>query len=348
MLAFANQVSSFVQGVLESSWTLDIKLKDQEQREFVNVNYENNELTCPVMGESEEVAGNLLISVKEGRYLDHEGISLELIGRSEIIENPEFDYIEKDQFLFLSRDVAPLGRLEPGEHKFDFNFGAVQKPYDSYYGHFGYIRYFLRIVIRRGFRGDIMHEQDFAVQLLSDKIPTDDNNPPIKMDVGVQDCIHISFMYAHSHYALDSILTGCIQFQIVRLNIIAMETILIKVETVEPRDRYSPRLVFSEPVSKMEIMDGTPGRGESVPVRWPLAGVGIGPTLKHPKVNVKYQIRLSLIDERGRQFFKQCEIVFHRKKITGDNPPWNTEEGVEKNWADFNARQDKNAKSGIW
>ena len=107
-----------------------------------------------------------------------------------------------------------------------------------------------------------------------------------------------------------------------RLNIISMETSIVRIETVHPRDPLEPRLTHTQLIAKTECMDGTPARGESIPVRWPLNGLGLGPSHNHSRVSVKYQIRLSLLDEKARQFYKTCDLVLHRMRLAGDNPSW--------------------------
>ena len=90
----------------------------------------------------------------------------------------------------------------------------------------------------------------------------------------------------------------------------------------------------------MECMDGAPARGESIPVRWPLNGLGLGPTRKHPRISVRYVIKLCLVDERGRQFYKTSDIRFYRAGIHGDNNSWfHAEDTIP--WADYDRRADQ-------
>ena len=73
----------------------------------------------------------------------------------------------------------------------------------------------------------------------------------------------------------------------------------------------------NETLSKFEIMDGAPVRGECIPVRFYLAGVDLQPTYKNVqnKFSVKYFLNLVLVDEEDRRYFKQQEIFIWRKKI---------------------------------
>jgi len=56
--------------------------------------------------------------------------------------------------------------------------------------------------------------------------------------------------------------------------------------------------------------------GESIPIRLFLGGFPeLTPTFKniHNKFSVKYYLNLVLVDEEDRRYFKQQEVIFHRK-----------------------------------
>jgi len=74
---------------------------------------------------------------------------------------------------------------------------------------------------------------------------------------------------------------------------------------------------MSENISKFEIMDGAPVRGESIPIRLFLSPYELTPTYKnvHNKFSVKYYLNLVLVDEEDRRYFKQQEIQMWRKVL---------------------------------
>lgn len=88
-------------------------------------------------------------------------------------------------------------------------------------------RYFLRVTIVRRI-SDIVREVDFAVHTLS-SYP--EMNSPIKMEVGIEDCLHIEFEYNKSKYHLKDVIVGKIYFLLVRIKIKHMEIAIIKRET---------------------------------------------------------------------------------------------------------------------
>ncbi|VDN34120.1 unnamed protein product, partial [Cylicostephanus goldi] len=60
------------------------------------------------------------------------------------------------------------------------------------------LRYFLRVTIVRRIT-DITREMDLIVHTLSSYPDADVN---LKMDVGIEDCLHIEFEYNKSRYAV--------------------------------------------------------------------------------------------------------------------------------------------------
>lgn len=70
----------------------------------------------------------------------------------------------------------------------------------------------------------------------------------------------------------------------------------------------------SENITKFEIMDGAPVRGESIPIRLFLAGFELTPTMRdvNKKFSVRYYLNLVLMDEEDRRYFKQQEITLLR------------------------------------
>lgn len=71
---------------------------------------------------------------------------------------------------------------------------------------------------------------------------------------------------------------------------------------------------------KYEIMDGAPVRGDRIPIRVPLSGLDLSPTLAgaaNGLLNVRYFLNLVLVDEEGRRYFKSAEVLLWRKEVCG-------------------------------
>ena len=91
----------------------------------------------------------------------------------------------------------------------------------------------------------------------------------------------------------------------------------------------------SETLTKFEIMDGSPVKGESIPVRLFLGHFDLTPTYRnvHSKFSVKYFLNLVLVDEEDRRYFKQQEITLWRrppKKFAGHVIPPQLEDVKKK------------------
>lgn len=192
--------------------------------------------------------------------------------------------------------------------EYPFEFPNVEKPYEVYTGSNVRLRYFLRITVVRRI-SDLFREIDICVHTLS-SYP--ESNNPIKMEVGIEDCLHIEFEYNKSKYHLKDVIVGKIYFLLVRIKIKHMEIAIIKREqTGTGPQQYTE----SDTIAKYEIMDGAPVKGESIPIRVFLAGYDLTPTMRdiNKKFSVKYFLNLVLMDTEDRRYFKQQEITLWRK-----------------------------------
>ena len=203
---------------------------------------------------------------------------------------------------------------------------------------------------------DVIREKDIWVY--SYRIPPEMNSS-IKMDVGIEDCLHIEFEYSKSKYHLKDVIVGRIYFLLVRLKIKHMELSIIRRETTgTPPNQYneSETLVRFEVCvymkqgtdvwrctkrtnPELQIMDGSPSRGETIPIRLFLGGFDLTPTFRevNKKFSTRYYLSLVLIDEGkrlptpflfvlppfswlakrfrldARRYFKQSEIILYRQ-----------------------------------
>ncbi len=97
------------------------------------------------------------------------------------------------EFLSLVQELATPGELRSAQ-SFDFEFKNVEKAYESYHGINVKLRYFVRVTVARRM-APIVKEKELWVH--SFRIPPDSNNS-IKMEVGIEDCLHIEFEYNKS------------------------------------------------------------------------------------------------------------------------------------------------------
>jgi vacuolar protein sorting-associated protein 26 len=164
-----------------------------------------------------------------------------------------FDRGNHYEFLSLGQELAAPGELQHPQ-TFPFNFKNVEKQYESYNGINVKLRYFVRVTVSRRM-ADVIREKDIWVY--SYRIPPETNSS-IKMDVGIEDCLHIEFEYSKSKYHLKDVIVGRIYFLLVRLKIKHMELSIIRRETtgVAP-NQYNE----SETLVRFEV--GSPRRDPS-------------------------------------------------------------------------------------
>uniref|UniRef100_A0A1I8ACR0 Vacuolar protein sorting-associated protein 26 n=1 Tax=Steinernema glaseri TaxID=37863 RepID=A0A1I8ACR0_9BILA len=284
---------------------ISITLDDDDTRKRAKIRAEDGGGEMhPLFYDGESISGEVLISLKKAsQKLEHHGIKIEFIGQIEVY----YDRGNQHDFINLVKDLARPGELTQNA-RFRFSFQQVEKPYESYVGANVKLRYFLRVTIIRRIT-DIVQERDIVVHTLSSY---SDVHSSIKMEVGIEDCLHIEFEYNRSKYHLKDVIVGKIYFLLVRIKIKYMEIAIIKRETVG-----SGPNIFNEneTIAKYEIMDGAPVRGESIPIRLFLAGYDLTPSMREigKKFSVRYFLNLVLVDEEDRRYFKQQEITLWRR-----------------------------------
>jgi vacuolar protein sorting-associated protein 26 len=274
---------------------IDIVLEDADERQTVDVKLDKNRREkAPLYMDGESVKGAVTVRPKDGRRLEHTGIKVQFIGligkfRTLITDSRLlpvrlskhftdrtcvemfFDRGNHYEFLSLGQELAAPGELQHPQ-TFPFNFKNVEKQYESYNGINVKLRYFVRVTVSRRM-ADVIREKDIWVY--SYRIPPETNSS-IKMDVGIEDCLHIEFEYSKSKYHLKDVIVGRIYFLLVRLKIKHMELSIIRRETtgVAPnqynesetlvRFEVSPQKESkrkSEMLTSRQIMDGSPSRG---------------------------------------------------------------------------------------
>lgn len=219
------------------------------------------------------------------------------------------DKAQNLQFLTLSRELEPPGTLTENS-TYDFSFNNVEMQYESYCGISVRLRYFIQITINRSY-GKIKEEEEFVVFN-----PTEEpeSNAKLRMEVGIEEWLHIEFEYQSSKYTLKDVVTGNVFFNLVRIKIKQMELAIVRKETVGVGHNSETQ---KETLGKYEVMDGAPVKGERIPIRYYLSGVDLTPTYINinNRFSTKYYLSLILIDNEDRRYFKEQEIILWRDKI---------------------------------
>eukprot|EP00981_Chlorochromonas_danica_P000687 scaffold147_cov164-Ochromonas_danica.AAC.4 len=172
-------------------------------------------------------------------------------------------YLEKgnpSKFTCLVRELEGAGTITQNK-SFRFEF-STEKPYETYSGMNVRLRYFVRVTIARNYSNNVK-EQEFAVQNFlsggNQAIATESPTQGIKMEVGIEDCLHIEFEFDKQKYHIQDVILGKIYFHLVRIKIKHMELAVIRREAAGMgASAYNE----SENIIKFELMDGAPIKGK--------------------------------------------------------------------------------------
>mmetsp|Transcript_7831 Transcript_7831/g.12901 ORF Transcript_7831/g.12901 Transcript_7831/m.12901 type:complete len:383 (+) Transcript_7831:94-1242(+) len=291
-----------------------------------------------------DTEGSITLTMGHGKKLDHMGIQVKFFGRIDMEGGvhegrPHYDFIS------LSKELLPPGSLY-NTQTVPFNFRGVEKIHETYHGRNVSVKYFVQVEVRRQWLPPITAEHEVLVQIPGVEPSV---NEPIKMEVGIEDCLHIEFEYERRCYHLQDVICGQINFLLVRIKIKHMELAVIRRETSGEGLAQSAAAMMGGPNSagggggggnhttgnssnagqnivtetqtllKYEIMDGAPVKGELIPVRLYLKGIpaDVTPTYhaENNRFSVRYFLNLVLVDEEDRRYFKQQEIILWRKNL---------------------------------
>jgi len=300
-------MASFLKSLAGPSVKLSCEFTGQADRPSVKDKDGN---TLCLFKKNEVVEGTITIALPpNAKKVDHTGITAELIGQVELNHDRGNHYV----FLSMAHELAPAGTLRESK-EMAFKFAGTAKTNDTYSGINVKLRYFVRVKVARSYGMKVTKEFDFAVQNTAEG-PKE--NPCLKMEVGIEDCLHIEFEYEKSQYNIADVIKGKIDFLLVRIKIKHMEMQILKRESTGSGAQMCNE---SEVITQYEIMDGAPMKGETIPIRLflkPFAKKNtLTPTYKaiHKKFSVKYYLNLVLVDEEDRRYFKQQEIILYRDK----------------------------------
>ncbi|KNC86188.1 hypothetical protein SARC_01665 [Sphaeroforma arctica JP610] len=261
----------------------------------------------PVYTDGEPVKGTVTVHAKPGKTIDHYGIRVEFVGECVL----PFESSLSTEFVSLARELAPPGVLT-STSSYPFNFTHVEKQYETYHGTNVRLRYYLRVTIGKRF-GDFRKEQELFVYGVSEE--EDTATPRLKMELGIEDALHIEFEYSKAKYHLNDVIIGKLFFLVVRLKLKFSELAIVRRETV---GSGSQTYTHSDTITKFEIMDGISANGETIPIRLFLSGVdNIQPTMWDvcKRFSVRYFLNMVLVDEDDRRYFKQQEITLVRQPV---------------------------------
>ena len=283
--------------------SVDILIDEQINRRKLYLRDEDyNRVILPAFYDKEHVTGAVQVNLTSKSF-DHNGIKIMLLG---LIQSTT-DKKNESQFITLTKELCPAGKLVNQNNKFPFAFNNVEKQYESYRGIEFNVRYILRVIISCSLR-NLTWEREFGVARPETKEILTTLNDPIKMDVGIEDWLHLSFELDRTKYSTKDVITGRVTFKTVSMKLKLMLLQIIRRETIIGGEMDNAVLC------KFEIMDGGPIKNEIVPIRFFLSPYELTPTYinVNNKFSVKYYVNMVLFDDKDKRYFKQHEIVLYR------------------------------------
>lgn len=279
----------------------------------------------------QNIEGNVTFFLPQGKRYEHLGIKIEFLGRI-TMKKVAFEGRPHYDFISLVKELRPPGFLSKNPTSIPFNFGNIEKQHETYHGCNISVKYLVRVLVERKFFSIFEKEREVIVQR---RIKEPHSNEPLKMEVGIEECMHIELEYEKECYHLRDVILGNIKFLLVRIKIKYMELSLLRKETsgeisywyktkssvLDKHLTDGSRKVLTETqtLARYEIMDGAPIEGETIPVRLYLIGIpaNLTPTLKsiNAKLSVCYFLNLVIVDEEDRRYFKQQEVILWRKDL---------------------------------
>lgn len=173
-------------------------------------------------------------------------------------------------------------------------------------------RYFVRVTItKKLFTTKSVIEQPFVVHNPLAREP--ELNADIRIYVGIPNKLQFDCEIFKNKFHLNDCIKGKIHFSLVQTKLKTIEAHLLKRETVGHGANVK---VESFLINKFEIVDGSPGEKEEIPLRLFLECFDLSPTYRNINnmISVCYFIKFVVIDNEDRSYYKQQEIYLWRKE----------------------------------
>ncbi len=181
----------------------------------------------PTFYDRENVTGKVIINLNKTKKLEHFGIKIELFGT---IQNLQ-EKTNFSRFISLAKDLEPPGILSTEISNLPFSFSGVEKQFETYRGNNMQVRYLLRVTLSTKMR-TFTYDQEFAVINPQPESVLLKENDPIRLEVGIEDWLHLIFEIKRSKFHLKDCVTGHVVFKKVSIRLKSMELQLIKRETI--------------------------------------------------------------------------------------------------------------------
>lgn len=287
-------------GIFRKDPQIDIKINGNDELKQKYSHIQKHDI--PIYGQNETVSGSISVSPPDGKTISHQGVNLKLFGE---FRNEKNEVLNR--FFVRSQFLTPAGTLSQPINT-DFKFDHLAFPTSSYYGTAVNVYYGIEVVIVHRI-SDFVVQKPFDVLIFTPAEKTE----PIHNEVGIKNVLHIEFVFPKSLYDVEETVCGAAYFILVKLRIVHMSVSIYRNETYEDNNTYFKNKTV---LKTYEIMDGAPVRGDSIPIRLFMGDSGLWSYTKFRDSPLKVEqfIRVQLIDENGKKYFKRMKINFDRFK----------------------------------
>jgi vacuolar protein sorting-associated protein 26 len=131
----------------------------------------------------------------------------------------------------MTRDLEPAGIIINEITNINFDFKNVEKQFETYRGNNISVKYSLKVSVLGKIR-QVFQEVEFGVINPQDPNVLNIENNPIKLEVGIEDWLHLVFDVDRNRFALRDCVTGQVRFKKVGLRLKSMELQIIKKEII--------------------------------------------------------------------------------------------------------------------
>lgn len=190
-----------------------------------------------------------------------------------------------------------------------FAFDNIDALWESYHGALGRVTYRVRVTITPPKGAPWVVENEIWVRTaVEPDHPLALIHSPLKMEVGIDDRLHIEFEFSRSKYALTDCIVGKVYFIVVDIPIRSMELAVKRRETSSVDASATP--TSDVDIFNIEVMDSAAVAGECVPIRVFLGALPLTPTYLRVagRLSVRYFIHLVLTDDAGKRV-RRCAYV---------------------------------------
>eukprot|EP00758_Cryptobia_borreli_P009105 Tbor_TRINITY_DN5446_c1_g3::TRINITY_DN5446_c1_g3_i1::g.25338::m.25338/K18466/VPS26; vacuolar protein sorting-associated protein 26 len=245
--------------------------KDEDSKVVIDDPYDKTSERMHLFSDKDVISGKVRLNPK-GNNFKHLGILIDFVGVVTILSDRE----EKKAFINQEKHVEADTLVGPSDIAFKFD---VPKEYESYRGINAKVQYLVKLTIQRSVK-NVFEEEEVWVSKMDEELTESQPDTSeqtsyfretafgptsVSMEVGVDQALHIEFKYNKKMFHLKERVLGKVTFKVMELDLQHGEVGIVRKEFIGPGNPNDA--VEQETLQKFEIMDGSPHKGEVLPIR---------------------------------------------------------------------------------